>query len=203
MDGIPALTLWDLVIEVFHSSPNHTNKTKDDGESRGNLSAKTHPNMRKQIPTTHTNLDLTNVDHVPSSVTHSGSNATLHVFEDNEKRQQRAVGTLVLWNRDNGLTLKWRSPRILIVFKCQNSLLDCFDTANKFVENNMGESIVTKLLKNARKSHQTIQDIGQTNCCSNSPLLRIGHLIKWISVLAKGGGQKKSCQYCVNPNCFQ
>ena len=27
MDGIPALTLWDSVIEVFHSSPNQTNKT--------------------------------------------------------------------------------------------------------------------------------------------------------------------------------
>ena len=27
MDGIPALTLWDSVIEVFHSSPNQTTKT--------------------------------------------------------------------------------------------------------------------------------------------------------------------------------
>ena len=32
----------------------------------------------------HTNLDLTNTDHVPSSVTHSGSNAMLYIFEDNE-----------------------------------------------------------------------------------------------------------------------
>ena len=29
MDGIPALDLWDLVIEVFHSSPNQINKTKN------------------------------------------------------------------------------------------------------------------------------------------------------------------------------
>ena len=28
MDGIPALDLWDLVIEVFHSSPNQSKKTK-------------------------------------------------------------------------------------------------------------------------------------------------------------------------------
>ena len=62
----------DLVIEVFHSSSNQTNKTKDDREPRGNPSAKTQPNMRKQIPTMHTNLDLTNVDHVPSNGTHSG-----------------------------------------------------------------------------------------------------------------------------------
>ena len=41
-------------------------------------------NMRKQIPTTHTNLDLINIDHVPSKGTRSGSNAMLYVFEDNE-----------------------------------------------------------------------------------------------------------------------
>ena len=84
MDGIPALDLWDLVIEVFHSSPNQTNKTKDVREPRGNLSANLQPNMRKQIPSTHTNLDLTNIVHVPSSGTHSGSNAMLYVFDDNE-----------------------------------------------------------------------------------------------------------------------
>ena len=32
----------------------------------------------------HTHLDLTKIDHVPSSVTRSGSNAMLCVFEDNE-----------------------------------------------------------------------------------------------------------------------
>ena len=67
MDGIPALTLWYLVTEVFHSSPNQTNKTKDVREPRRNLSTNTQPNMRKQIPTTHTNLDLTNIDHFQSS----------------------------------------------------------------------------------------------------------------------------------------
>ena len=84
MDGIPALDLWDLVIEVFHSSPNQANKTEDVREPRGNLSANNQPNMQKPIPTTHTNLDLTNIDHVPSSGTHSGSNAMLYVFEDND-----------------------------------------------------------------------------------------------------------------------
>ena len=34
MDGIPALTLWDLEIEVFHSIPNQTNKTKAVREPR-------------------------------------------------------------------------------------------------------------------------------------------------------------------------
>ena len=79
MDGIPALGLWDLVIEVFHSSTNQTNKTKDVREPPGNLSANPQSNMRTQIPTTNTDVDLTNIDHVPSSGTHSGSNAVLYV----------------------------------------------------------------------------------------------------------------------------
>ena len=62
MDGIPAFDLWNLVIEVVHSSPNHSNKNKDVRELRGNLSANPQPNMRKQIPTTHTNFDLNNID---------------------------------------------------------------------------------------------------------------------------------------------
>ena len=73
MDGIPALDLWDLVIEVFHSSPNGTNKTKYVREPRGNLSATPQSNMRQQIPTTNTNPDLTDIDHVP---------AMLCVFKD-------------------------------------------------------------------------------------------------------------------------
>ena len=37
-DGIPALDLWDLVLEVFHSSLNQINKTKDQ-KSQGNFVA--------------------------------------------------------------------------------------------------------------------------------------------------------------------
>ena len=84
MDGIHALDLWDLVTEVFHSSPNQTNKIKDVRESRRNMSANTQPNMQKQSPTAHTNLDRTNIDHIPSNGTLSGPNAVLHVFQDNE-----------------------------------------------------------------------------------------------------------------------
>ena len=67
MDVIPALDLWDSVIEVFHFSPKQNNKTKDAREPRADLSANTQPNMQKQVPTTHTNLDLANIDHVPSN----------------------------------------------------------------------------------------------------------------------------------------
>ena len=40
--------------------------------------------MRKPVAPTNTNPDLTNIDHVPSSGTHSGSNAMWYVFEENE-----------------------------------------------------------------------------------------------------------------------
>ena len=44
MDGIPALDLWDSVIEVFHSSPNKTNKSqrceRDTRKLAGNSTAK-------------------------------------------------------------------------------------------------------------------------------------------------------------------
>ena len=84
MDGIPTLDLWDLVKEVFHSSPNQTNNTKDVREPRGNLSGNSSIKHAKPIPTTNTNPDLTNLDHVPSSGTHYGSDAVMYVFEDNE-----------------------------------------------------------------------------------------------------------------------
>ena len=80
MDGIPALDLWDLVIEVFHSSTNQTNKTKDAREPQGKPVGNSSVKHAKQIPTTITNLDLTNIGHVLSSGTHSGANADVVCF---------------------------------------------------------------------------------------------------------------------------
>ena len=82
MDGVPALTLWDLVIEVFHSVPNRT-----DGSKRKpwkNPSAVVESNMHNTIPTKHTNVIPTNIDHIPSNTTHSGSSVMLYFLEDNE-----------------------------------------------------------------------------------------------------------------------
>ena len=48
MDGIPALTLWHLVIEVFQSEPNRTDGPKK--EPRANPSAVIKPNMHNPYP---------------------------------------------------------------------------------------------------------------------------------------------------------
>ena len=128
MDGIPALDPWDSVIEVFHSSPYQANKTKDVRESRGNLSANTQRNMQKQIPTTHTNLDLTNIDHVPSSVTHSGSNTVLHVFEDNEAVIKMIIKgrspTMRHVSRTHRVALDWLLDKINLDSKIQIRYID-------------------------------------------------------------------------------
>ena len=64
MDGIPSLTLWDLVIEVFHSAPNRTDGPKR--ELWRKPSAVVRPNMRNPIPIKHTNAIPTNIDHISS-----------------------------------------------------------------------------------------------------------------------------------------
>ena len=88
---------------------------------------------------------------------------------------------------------------ILIVFKCQNSSLDYFDTVKKFIEK-LKQSIMTKLFDECKKklsddtghwSDEMKKDFG------NAPHWSIE---KWVSVLAKGGGLKKRFQYCLNPN---
>ena len=53
MDGIPALDLWDLVIEVFRSSPNQLNNIKDllRGNSSRNTTSNKHDHNQTKLPT--------------------------------------------------------------------------------------------------------------------------------------------------------
>ena len=95
MDCIPALTLWDLVIEVFHSVLNRTDGPKRESHG-GNPSAVVKLNMHSSIRIRHTN--------VSSNTTISGSGAMLYVFTDNE-----AVinDYLRLVSRTHRVTLDW------------------------------------------------------------------------------------------------
>ena len=116
MDGIPAHDLWGLVIEVFHSSPNQANQARDLAELHGNLLQSTTLNMRSQIPSKHTNLDLTNVEHVSSHVKPPGSSAILFVFEDNEAVIKMIIKgrspTRRHVSRTHGVALDWLFDRI-------------------------------------------------------------------------------------------
>ena len=116
MDGIPALDLWDSGIEVFHSSPNQINKSKDQ-ESQGNLSRNTTLHMKDPNPTKHVNLDLNNVDHVSSNVRSSQQGgAMLYVFEDNEVVIKMIIKgrspTMRHVSRTHRVSLDWLFDRI-------------------------------------------------------------------------------------------
>ena len=86
MDGIPALGLWNLVKEVFHSSPNQSKKTKDQarGDSSRNTTSNKHTQNQTKVPTKHNNLELSDVDYVSSNAKSSVFGAILYIFEDNE-----------------------------------------------------------------------------------------------------------------------
>ena len=82
MDGIPALTLWDLVIDIFHSEPNKIEQPEE--ELQGDRLQVTKPNMHNFIQCKHTNVIPTNIDHISSNTILSGAGAMLYDFEDNE-----------------------------------------------------------------------------------------------------------------------
>ena len=86
MDGIPALGLWDSVMEVLHSSFNQEQGHQERARrhlQRDKPSSK-HTNTQVKIQNQHNVLELTNVDHVSSNVKLSRSGAMLHIFEDDE-----------------------------------------------------------------------------------------------------------------------
>ena len=171
MDRIPALDLWDLVIEVFHSSPNQTNKAKDVREPRGKFSANTPPNMRKPIPTTNINLDLTDVDHVPSSVTHSGSNAMLYVPKDNEAVIKMIIKgrspTMRHVSRTHRVALDWLFDRINLDSKIQIRYVDTkHQLADILTKGNFTRGEWNNLLHLFNISH-----FRSTCCAKNSSLI--------------------------------
>ena len=86
MDGVPAPDLWDFVIEVFHSSPNQSKKTKDQvrGDSSRSTTSNKHTKHQTKTPIRHDSLELSNVEYVSSNATSSQSGATPYIFEDNE-----------------------------------------------------------------------------------------------------------------------
>ena len=112
MDEIPALDLWDLFIEAFHSSPNQFNNTKDQVRinSSRNTTSNKHTQNQTKVPTQHDNFELRNVDYVSSNAKSSFFRATLYIFEDGE-----AVIKMII---------KGRSPTVRHVSQTHRVALD-------------------------------------------------------------------------------
>ena len=82
-DVIPALDLWDLVIEAFLSSSNQFKK-KVQGDLLRNTSISKHTQNQTKIPIHYDIFELSNVDCLPSNAKSSRFGAMLYIFEDNE-----------------------------------------------------------------------------------------------------------------------
>ena len=124
MDGIPSLTLWDLVIEIFHFVPKRTDGPKR--ESRGKPSAVVKPNMHNAIPIKHTNGIPTNIHHIQLYTSHSDSSALLYVSEDNEAVIKIMIKgrcpTMGHVSRTHRVALDWLFDRINLDPKDPNPL---------------------------------------------------------------------------------
>ena len=86
IDGIPALDLWDLVVEAFHSSPNQLKKSKEIvlGNLLRHTTSNKHTQNQTKVPIHHDILQLSNVENVSSNAKSSHIGAILYIFEDNE-----------------------------------------------------------------------------------------------------------------------
>ena len=140
MDGIPALDLLDLVIEVFHSSPNQQKKAKDrvQGHLLRTTSSRKHTKNDVKTPIQYNDLELCHVDYVSSNAKSSRFGAMLYIFEDNE-----AVIKMII---------KGRSPTMRHVSRTHRVALDwLFDRINldpkiqiKYVDTNHHADMLTK-----------------------------------------------------------
>ena len=95
MDGILALDLWDVVIEVLHSSKNthqavrdHCPKGKNDDQVQRSRALSelqsTSPNTKSKRNSNREVDDLSNLDRGVTGAELSQFEAQLYIFEDNE-----------------------------------------------------------------------------------------------------------------------
>ena len=112
MDGLPALDLWDIVFEVLrstHNTPRH------DKLAQGNLvqdrKSKTSTEMRKRV-----NVQLSNVDYVPTNTHYSQGESQLYIFDDNEAVIEMIIRgrslTMRHVSRTHRVALDWLFDRI-------------------------------------------------------------------------------------------
>ena len=99
MDGLPALDLWALVIEVLRTCQGISKPTQASTRETGVVPHST-PKIQQVLDQ---NVDLSNIDQVPSNAHLSGKESQLFIFDDNE-----AVIKMII---------KGRSPRMRHVFR--------------------------------------------------------------------------------------
>ena len=122
LDGLPALELWDLIVSVFGSVSQISDRS-----GQPDSDVKKHHKSQRRIDV------MKNIDSVPSNVQSSRQEALLYVFADNE-----AVSpTMRHVSRTHRVALDWLFDRINLDSKIQikyidtkNQLADIFTKGN-------------------------------------------------------------------------
>ena len=110
MDGVAALDLWDLVIDVLHSNSNPKHKFKQvrSDPSYNNASEK-RVNSQCNTQVSQRHLELSNVDLVPSNAKSSHEGRNVYIFENNE-----AVIKMIIRGRSPPLRHVSRTHRVAL-----------------------------------------------------------------------------------------
>ena len=115
MDGLLALDLWDIVIEVLRSTNNNVQPKR---ASMQETDATLHSKAKTQKVKRRQKVDqLSDVDYLPTNTHSSHNESQLYILEDNE-----AVIKMII---------KGRSPTMRLVSRTHRVALDClFDRIN-------------------------------------------------------------------------
>ena len=129
MDGIPALDLWDLVVDVLHSNPNQKEKFKREREDPSYCRASKKQVMSQcNTQVSQKQTELSNVDFVSSNVNSSHKGAMLFIFEDNEAVIKTIIEgrspTPIHVSRTNRVALDWLFDRTNLDHKFQIRYVD-------------------------------------------------------------------------------
>ena len=112
MDGLPALDLWDFVIEVLRSTQGNANSVVPSSRETG-AKPKSTPKP-KHMPIT--NVDLSSVDQVPVSAHSSHGESQFYIFGDNEAVNKMIIEgrspTMRHVSRTHSVALDWLFDRI-------------------------------------------------------------------------------------------
>ena len=116
LDGLPALELWDLIVSVFGSVSQISDRTGRPVDVKRNQKSQGKINV------------MENIDYVPSYVQSSRQQALLYVFEDNEAVIKMIIlgrsPTMRHVSRTHRVALDWLFDRINLDSKIQIKYID-------------------------------------------------------------------------------
>ena len=123
LDGLPALELWDLIVFVFGSVTQTSDRTGRPVDTERSQKSQGKINV------------MENIDSVPSNVQSSHQEVLLYVFEDNEAVIKmiikRRSPTLRHVSRTHRIALDWLFDRINLGTKIQ---IKCINTKNQLAD---------------------------------------------------------------------